>query len=105
MESPEKSMTMDTAIQIQAMSCRFGAIEVTIEVGSVVQDLDVSFGRRPPFDEVHQGGRVSSQGVAVGFYSIKHDRRNREHHARWRELSFGQNVMNEAAVETTVAVL
>ena len=36
MEPPEELMTMDTAIQIQAMSCRFGAIEavrnLTLEV-------------------------------------------------------------------------
>ncbi len=36
MEPLEESMTMDTAIQIQAMSCRFGAIEavrnLTLEV-------------------------------------------------------------------------
>jgi ABC-2 type transport system ATP-binding protein len=36
MEPPQESMTMDTAIQIQAMSCRFGALEavrkLTLEV-------------------------------------------------------------------------
>ena len=48
---------------------------------------------------------MRSQGVVVGFDSIKHDWRNRGYHARWRELSFGQDVMNEAAEETPNAIL
>ncbi len=48
---------------------------------------------------------MRAQRVAVSLDAVEHDRRDREHHARRREFSLRQNVMDQAAVQTAVAVL
>ena len=45
------------------------------------------------------------QRVTVIVDAVQHHRRNRKHHARRREFSLGQNVMDQAAVHAAVAVL
>src|SRR3990172_11606378 len=41
----------------------------------------------------------------VGVDAIKHDRGNRNDHARRRELPLGQDMVDEAAVQATISVL
>jgi len=84
---------------------RLSAVEISIHVGRIVQDLDVSLGCRAPFDEIHQGARMRAQRVAVGVDSVEHDRGDWEHHAGRCEFSLRQNMMDQTAVETPVAVL
>ncbi len=43
--------------------------------------------------------------VAVIIDAVQHHGRNREHHSRRREFPFGQDVMDQAAVHTPVAIL
>ena len=48
---------------------------------------------------------MTLQRRAVIVDAVEHDGRNREHHARRREFPLGENVMNQAAMHTPVAVL
>ena len=60
-------------------------------------------------------GRHSMKGIsgpewackrcAVIIDAVQHHGRNREHHPRRRELPFGEDVMDQAAVHAAVAVL
>ena len=62
-------------------------------------------GRGPPLDEGHQRAGMGLQRCAVIINAVQHDGGNREHHARRRELAFGEDVMDQAAVHAAVAVL
>src|ERR1035441_3208413 len=48
---------------------------------------------------------MRAKRVTVGVDPVEHDRGDREYHAGRREFSLRQNVMDQAAVETPVAVL
>ena len=47
---------------------------------------------------------MGAQCVTVVVYTIKHNGRNREHHSWGREFSLGEDVMNQAAMQPSVAV-
>ncbi len=65
---------------------RFRAIEITVQVGGVVLDIDVVCRCRPPINVVHQRPRMCAQRVAVCLDPVEHDRRDEEHHPRRREF-------------------
>ncbi len=65
----------------------------------------VSFRTSTFLDEVHQGTGMRAQRVAVGVDPVEHDRGDREYHAGRCEFSLRQNVTDQAAVETSVAVV
>ena len=85
--------------------CLAGAVEIAIEIGGVVCDLDVPIGRCSPVDEWHERGGMALKRVPVIVDSVEHNRRNREDHSRRRELPFGENMVNQAAMKPAVAVL
>jgi len=84
---------------------RVCAVEITVEVGGLVEHLDVALGCGPPLDERHQRSGMGLQRCAVIIDAVQHHGGNREHHPRWRELSFGEDVMYQTAVHSPVAVL
>jgi hypothetical protein len=48
---------------------------------------------------------MRAQRVAVDIDAVEHDRRDREDHPRRREFPLRQDVMDQAAMQTAVAVL
>ena len=84
---------------------RIRAIEISVQVGGIVQHSDIVFGGGTPFDEIHQGHGMCLERPAVIIDPIQHDGRHREDHA-WRGvLTLGQDVMNQTAVHAAVAIL
>src|SRR5205807_8193389 len=57
----------------------FRAIEIPVEISSIVKDLDIAIRRWSPFDEVRQGTRVAAQGALIVFDPVEHDRGDGEH--------------------------
>ena len=86
---------------------RLRAVEIAIEIGGIVQDLDIAMRRwrRPPGDERHQCAGVVLQRSPVVVDPVEHDRGDRKHHALRRELARRQHVVDQAAMQSAVAVL
>src|SRR5262245_11798404 len=83
----------------------FSAVEVSVQIGGVVQNLDISVRRRPPINEGHERAGVTLEGRSIIIYAVEHDGGDREYHAGGRELTFCQDVMDQASVDTAIAVL
>src|SRR6266567_2291293 len=85
--------------------CCISAVKIAVEISSVVQNLDIPLRCRSPINESHQRSRMGLESRAVLIDAVEHDGRDREDHT-WRcKFSFGENVVDKAAVQAAVAIL
>jgi hypothetical protein len=81
---------------------RVCAIEIPVEVRSLIENFDVVVRRGPPFDESHQWAGMVLQGCAVIVDAVQHDGGDRKNHAGRREFPLCQDAVDQAAMHSAL---